>query len=96
MTENDIDLLHSCGVFDAEECVNADKLMEGIGMSDFKSWDEVEEYLRDFNGVNASSWTFTELSMCCWDPGCCDCDFEDVDETIEHMKELVELNEVCK
>lgn len=36
-----------------------------------------------------STWTWSARFMCCYDPGCCDNSFENIDESLEHLKNYI-------
>lgn len=49
--------------------------------SDFKSWDEVRDWLASGEGVMVHVWYFSEYGMNCGDD-CCGDDFNSVDEAL--------------
>lgn len=60
-------------------------------MSDFKTWDEVKEWLAQDECVNVDGWTFSKAYMYCSSTvegvTCCE-DYDSVEEAIEDVKRL--------
>lgn len=61
-------------------------------MSDFKSWDEVKDWLVDseenWNTVSYHAWTWSKSYMSCYDEDCgCSDDYETVDDAVESIKD---------
>ena len=61
-------------------------------MSDFKSWEEVKDWLQDpddnWQTVTYHSWTFSKSYMQCHsDEPCCSDDYETVEDAVEAIKD---------
>lgn len=60
-------------------------------MSDFKSWDEVKEWLKDpednYQTVTYHAWTWSDSWMSCSEGGCCSDEYKTVEDAVETIKD---------